>query len=161
LIRSSQVKVTKMQTDEGEASKDVQGDEQVEVDQDSRKQQPQHLINLGAEFQAQNQRQQFVAPFPMAAQTLPPGSMATITTPLTNHEIYELIQKNQRQAGGQAQQQTAHRASSPIGGSLKQQKRQSSYLHQQQQSRLERQDSVIVGTPGFRERYGKFLGFMF
>lgn len=73
-------------------------------------------------------------------------------TPLTNHEVYELTQKSQQQVAATQLQK------SPIGiptaGSFKTLKRQSLYI--KQHNRLERQGSVIVGTPGFRERYGEY-----
>lgn len=117
----------------------------------------------------------FIPPFPVQPPPSPTNQQSlqsvTPTTapatsqtnhPLTNHEIYEMIQKNQQAAAAAAAAaatgsgQSALIQSHPIssGGSFKQTKssRQSSY---NPTSRFERQDSIIVGTPGFREKYGK------
>lgn len=61
--------------------------------------------------------------------------------PLTNHEIYELAQQQQKP------QQIAPAKLNYRPGSL--------YLASSRATKLQRQTSVIVGTPGFRERYGK------
>lgn len=87
-------------------------------------------------------------------------SQPVTQTPLTNHEVYELIQqKNQQQqqvVGATLQNSNASNImSAGAQGSFKQVKRQSLYTHHQQNRALERQTSVIVGTPGFRERYGE------
>lgn len=88
---------------------------------------------------------------------LPSPLGVTAPTSLTNHEIYELIQ---RQQGLVAPTSNLSRPSTPTGnsprGSLKQHKRKSS-IFSQAQGRLERQSSIIVGTAGFRERYGESL----
>lgn len=103
-------------------------------------------------------RLSYVPPFPVSSSPLGTQTIQTPpSSPLTNHEIYELIQQKNLQ-----QQQVAANAtlSGSTGhiispqGSFKQTKRQSLYTHQQHRN-LERQASVIVGTPGFRERYGK------
>lgn len=98
-------------------------------------------------------RPTFAPSFPIQTGSI--SSNATLTptigTPLTNHEIYELTQRSQQQqlAGGQMIPASAGISK----GSFKQSKRQSLYV--QRHKTLERQSSIIVGTPGFRERYGK------
>lgn len=106
-------------------------------------------------------RHSFVPPFPVSSTPTgtPTLQSPPITqTPLTNHEVYELIQqKNQQQqqvAGNMMQNNPGNIMSPGSQGSFKQTKRQSLYIHQQNRG-LERQASVIVGTPGFRERYGE------
>lgn len=115
-------------------------------------------VNIGAQQQSPLQtgraiqhRLSFSPPFPVQTGTTSGITLAP-QSPLTNHEIYELIQKTQQQAvGGQLNQMVP--VSGISTGSFKQPKRgQSLYV---QKNRLERQGSVIVGTPGFRERYGK------
>lgn len=90
----------------------------------------------------------FSPPFPVQAVQANPATGTSTPAPLTNHEIYELlIQKQQQQVGGASQA-----LQTPIiGGSFKQLGKRQPF-----QKTLERQGSVIVGTPGFRERYGKF-----
>lgn len=98
-------------------------------------------------------------------QQLPPQDPRNLTSrpssattpplpPLTNHEIYELVQKCKPQAATQLQ--VAQDLESPGGQFTARPKRTKNmpYLARPA-SQLERQDSVIVGTPGFRERYGK------
>lgn len=99
-------------------------------------------------------RPSFLPPFPVQTSPIPSATLTPSLggTPLTNHEIYELTQRTQQQqvgAGGQIQP-----VSGISTGSFKQSKRQSLY-NQNKYKTLERQGSVIVGTPGFRERYGK------
>lgn len=105
----------------------------------------------------------FAPPFPVqppsASQqiqaTMPatPKQSSLTGSPLTNHEIYEMIQKNQQQAGGSPSILMQHQNHPVVStGSFKQAK---SGRHSSS-GRFERQDSVIVGTPGFRERYGKY-----
>lgn len=101
----------------------------------------------------QAHRPSFAPPFPVPIV----GSTPTTTTPLTNHEIYELIQKSQQAASQQMDPQSGSGTPSqpPLTtrGSFKRPKRSSLYISRHNE--LERQASVIVGTPGFRERYGK------
>lgn len=100
----------------------------------------------------QARRPSFVRPFPGPITSSAQGS----PTPLTNHEIYELIQKNQHHhqvAGAGAATSQAGQPSSVSRGSFKRAKRPSQFVSRQHE--LERQNSVIVGTPGFRERYGE------
>lgn len=107
-------------------------------------------------------RHSFVPPFPVSSTSTgtPTLQSPPITqTPLTNHEVYELIQQKnqqqQQQVTGTMMQNNPGNIMSPVSqGSFKQTKRQSLYIHQQNRG-LERQASVIVGTPGFRERYGE------
>lgn len=86
----------------------------------------------------------FAHPFPV--RTISAASLAVsqqlqqMGTPLTNHEIYELTKKSQQQPAS--------------SGSFKYPKRPS-HTSYNLGRRLDRQTSVIVGTPGFRERYGK------
>lgn len=113
----------------------------------------------------------FAPPFPVPVggpQSIPTSQplllapASIVGTPLTNHEIYELIQRHQQQ------QQASFRASQPSvlsgsGGSFKRSKRQSLYGLASSINRgatgnkLERQSSIIVGTPSFQERYGKLF----
>lgn len=111
-------------------------------------QQPQQSPNKNLQ-----RRPSFTPPFPIQTGSISSNTTLTpiVGTPLTNHEIYELTQRSQQQqvVGGQM---------IPVSGaistgSFKQSKRQSLYV--QKHKTLERQGSVIVGTPGFRERYGK------
>lgn len=107
-------------------------------------------------------RPSFLPPFPVQTSQIPSATLTPSLggTPLTNHEIYELTQRTQQlqqvvgaagQLGGGGQNQPVSGIST---GSFKQSKRQSLY-NQNKYKTLERQGSVIVGTPGFRERYGK------
>lgn len=86
------------------------------------------------------------AAFTPASLSMPVSSPSA---PLTNHEIYELIQKSQQQ------QVAGNQSTGSSRGSFKQPKRRP--LYSQRHSELERQSSIIVGTPGFRERYGKWI----
>lgn len=79
----------------------------------------------------------FVPPFPVPSQ----GGSASSSVPLTNHEMYELIQKSPTMG---------QQAKKPTGGSLRGPRQKPHKL-------LERQGSVIVGTPSFRQRYGKLF----
>lgn len=95
-------------------------------------------------------RPSFAPPFPAASASQLVSNALAGGTPLTNHEIYELIQKSQQLLAAQQQQQQLQPS-----GSLKSPKRLSLYTRSPSKARIERQGSIIVGTPGFRERYGK------
>lgn len=71
-------------------------------------------------------------------------SLQNTQKPLTNHEVYEMNQQQDQLVSSKQQQQTSAQPA----------KRQSLYLPVGH--RFERQESIIVGTPGFREKYGKF-----
>lgn len=99
-------------------------------------------------------RPSFVPPLPVASS--PGDRTPTMQAPLTNHEVYELIQQKNQQVAGAALHNNAGNmmSSGQQATNMKHTKRQSLYIHQQSRG-LERQASVIVGTPGFRERYGE------
>lgn len=116
-------------------------DEQVEQNQammlaEVESEQTEELDNKQLHETKSLPRPSFASPFPL--HLAPTNLHQTSSTPMTNHEIYEMIQKSQQQASA-----------------TKPSKRQSLYHNQQQSHQhLDRQSSIIVGTPGFRERYG-------
>jgi hypothetical protein len=98
----------------------------------------------------------FVPPLPVPLSAPSATTSARLTSPasapnmktLTNHEIYEMMQK---------QQQFKSAQSRPAAGGRP--KRLSLYLANKTQAKqkdLARQNSLIVGTPSFHERYGKY-----
>lgn len=113
-------------------------------------QQPQPQLQPQPQQQQQTQphrvhRPSFTPPFPVPVTS---SNSTTPTTPLTNHEIYELIHNRSQQRKASV---------SPF----KQIKRASLYV-QRSHNALERQSSMIVGTPGFKERYGEYqIGYTF
>lgn len=160
---------------------DPEGGRRAQGDEVNRKNDEQAQSRVSEDVQQQQQvlrpRQiasqrpgSFAPPFPVPVggmQSTPVSQPLLLTpasivgTPLTNHEIYELIQRHQQQ------QQASLRASQPSvlsgGGSFKRSKRQSLYglagsiNRGTSGSKLERQSSIIVGTASFQERYGKLF----
>lgn len=119
-----------------------QTDEQLAAAGEQREQQQQQQ-------QAPTRRQ--LAHRPSFAPPLPvPTLLSSLgqppSTPLTNHEMYELIQKQQQQQAPDSP--LANSQSSGISsGSFRQSKRS---------GWRERQSSIIVGTQSFRDRYGEY-----
>lgn len=96
---------------------------------------------FGAEPQARSDSEQNFLSASKAAENLGNVSPVTPFGVLTHHELYELTQQ---------QQQLEPAAIARPAIQSKQSFRNSIHGH-----RMERQQSIIVGTPGFRERYGK------
>lgn len=83
-------------------------------------------------------------------------SRLSVTPVLTSHELYEIKQQQQQQQQfEQTSQFTLPVAVAPKATSITRQVSPSGSFRNSKYRGLERQESVIVGTPGFREKYGK------
>lgn len=115
-------------------------------------------VGFAPPFPAATNQQQQQRRIPTIAQL---GSSLSTQAPLTNHEVYELI--NQRAAAAAGQQGAASmRASQPAisplvrGGAFKEHTRESLYASRPPLAPGHRPSTpLIVGTPEFRQRFGK------
>ena len=104
---------------------------------------------------AQPRRPSFFPPLPVPvgkANAAPSTGSPAEARPLTSHELYE------RLAHRQQQQPLKNLVGAVAQSTLLRPKRQSLYATNRPQTRgkdLARQNSLIVGTPSFQERYGK------
>lgn len=104
-----------------------------------------------------------------------PRRSVTPSPVLTTHELYELNQQQQAQNQSLDQQTVASSATAipttsalslmrpvnPINRQISPPNTfRNSSIHGQHRA-LERQESIIVGTPGFREKYGKLFSIYF